>query len=306
MARSDAAARARDADALALDTDFQVAVEFYEFVRASEVERVLRNDRTAVERMRDIARVRYATGTAGQQDVLKIELTISQIDDDLAMNNHARHRARARLNGLIGRDPRAPLPDPVWEVPQAHMVEAMAEPESALVNSPEIAAARADIERAEAARTLAGREFIPDFMLGVKFEYGAGYDNSWELLAGVNLPIWLGKRRAMVRQTDAMREAARHQLDAEELRVRSELEDAMHGVYDAGQRVERFETLILPQAEQTLHSSEAGYRAGDADFMDLLDSQRLLLEMRKEYYSAIAILGVQLAGLERAMGGGDN
>lgn len=124
----------------------------------------------------------------------------------------------------------------------------------------------------------------------------------WEVLAGVNLPIWIGKRRAMVREADAMRESARHRLEAEELRVRRDLEDALHGVYGARERLERFETLILPQSQQAFESSEAGYRAGRVDFMNYLDSERMLLAMRKEYYGVVAALGVSVAALERAIG----
>jgi cobalt-zinc-cadmium efflux system outer membrane protein len=141
-------------------------------------------------------------------------------------------------------------------------------------------------------------------MLGVMFGFGAGEDQTWELLAGVELPLWLGKRRAMEREADAMREAARHQLRAEELRVRGDVEDALHGVYTASERLVRFETLILPQAERTLRSSEEGYRAGRVDFLDYLDSERMLLSMRREYYGVVAELGVQVAALERAMGRG--
>ena len=304
VASGDAVMRTRAADALVLDTDFSVAEAFYEYVRASEVERLLREERELVVRMRDVTRVRYSTGTAEQQEVLKLELTISQIDDELTMNVHEQDRIRARLNELTGRDPHGALPAPVWTTPDASAVEAIADPESALLNRPEVAAANAGVAKAEAARTLAGREFIPDFMLGVMFEYGAGEDYAWEVLAGVNLPIWLGKRRAMVREADAMRTSAQHQLNWQELRVRRDVEDALHGVYGARERLERFDTLILPQAEQTFRSSEAGYRAGKVDFMDYLDSQRMLLAMRKEYYGVVASLGTQIAALERATGRG--
>ncbi|HEU4363877.1 MAG TPA: TolC family protein [Candidatus Krumholzibacteria bacterium] len=305
--RGDVAAReadmiARSADALALDVDFEVAEAFYEYVRASEVGRVLEDERGLVIRMRDVTRVRYSSGTAEQQEVLKLELALSQIDDARTMNEHERDHAGLRLNELTGRDARAPLAAPEWTTPDPSALEAMAISDSALVHRPEMAAARAGLERAQAARKLAGREYIPDFMLGVMFEYGADRDEEWEVLAGVSLPIWLGKRRAMVRETEAMREAARHALQAEELRVRRDVEDALHAMYSARERLERFEQLILPQAEQAFESSEAGYRAGRVDFMDYLDSERMLLAMRKEYYGVVAELGMRVAALERALG----
>lgn len=305
--RGDVAAReadmiARSADAFALDTDYEVAAAFFEYVRTSEVQRVLDEERTLVSRMRDAAHVRYGAGTAEQQEVLKLELVLSQIDDERTMNEHELHRVGIRLNELTGRDARASLAPPEWTTPDAGALEALAIADSALVRRPEMAAARAGVDRAEAARKLAGREYIPDFMLGVMFEYGADMDEEWEVLAGISLPIWLGKRRAMVRETEAMRESALYAMQAEELRVRRDVEDALHGVYGARERLERFEKLILPQAQQAFESSEAGYRAGRVDFLDYLDSERMLLAMRKEYYGVVAELGMRVAALERALG----
>lgn len=293
---------ARTADAYALDVDLMVATAFYEFVRAREVERVLNDEHTLIVHMRDVARVRYGAGTAEQQELLKLELALSQILDALTTNQHEEDQARIRLNELMGRRPEAPLPEPEWRVPDAAAAAAAADADSALVHRPEVASARAGIERAESAHALARREYIPDFMLGVMFEFGAGMDETWELRAGIELPLWLGKRRAAVREAEALREAAQHQMDAQELRVWRDLEHALHGVYSARDRLERFESLILPQAEQTFRSSEAGYRAGRVDFMDFLDSERMLLSMRREYYRVVADLGIQVAALERAMG----
>jgi outer membrane protein TolC len=135
----------------------------------------------------------------------------------------------------------------------------------------------------------------------VKWEFGADMDDTWELMAGVELPIWIGKRRAMVREAEAMGDAARHRLRADSLRVRREVEDAIHGVRSARERLARFEERILPRAEQAFQSSEASYRVGRVEFIDYLDSQRMLLAMRREYFDAVAELGKEVAALERAI-----
>lgn len=290
------------ADAMILDVDFAVRSTFFDYVRASEVAGVLEEERGLLVRMRDVASVRYGSGTAEQQDVLKLDLAISQIDDELSMNEHEQDRVRAMLNEIIGRAAASPLPQPVWVMPDPAPVEAAAHADSALARRPEVAAARAGIAAADASHALARRQYIPDFSLGVMYEFGAGEDPAWELLAGVNLPIWLGQRRARVREAEALKESANYRLEAETNRVRRDVEHALHAVYNAKSRLTRFEELILPQAEQTFRSSEAGYRAGRVDFLDYLDSERMWLAMRREYYGVVADLGTQIAALERAIG----
>jgi outer membrane protein TolC len=305
--RGDVASRQADvayhaAEAIALDAAYDVAANFFDYVRVTETRRVLAGEREVLVRARDIVNVRYSAGTAEQQDVLKIELAISQLDDELVMNEHAQDRVRIQLNELIGRDARAPLPPPTWSMPDATALKASAATDSALVGRPEVASARAGVAMADASRRLAGKDYIPDFMVGGMLEFGADAPEMWQVKAGLTLPIWIGKRRAAVRAADAMRAAAGRELAAAELRVRRQVEDAVHGVYMAEDRLQRFESLILPQAEQTYRSSEAGYRAGRVDFLYYLDSERMVLAMRKEYYNVVAEFGTQVAALRRALG----
>ncbi|HEX5132167.1 MAG TPA: TolC family protein [Candidatus Krumholzibacteria bacterium] len=304
--RGDVAASAADVEAsgsvaVALDVDAAVKMSFYDYVRLYETERVLVEEAGLLARMRDAIQVRYAAERAQQQDVLKVTLAISQLDDQLTVSRRELAVLRARLNELIGRDASAPLPPPQWTVPEVEDLTAEALVDTALARRPEMAAARAEVEMAERMHRLAKKEYIPDFMLGAMYEFGADQEDTWELMAGINLPLWLGKRKAGVRAADAMRTSAGHRLRAEELRARRDVSEAVERVRAAEERRARFETVIVPQAEQTFQSSEAGYRSSRVDFLDYLDSERTLLSIRREYYAVIADLGVQIAALERAV-----
>ena len=293
---------ARMADATALDVALDVKTAFYRYVGLTETARVLETEAGLLHRMRDVAQVRYASGTSEQQEVLKVELSLSRLADETTLNRREIAATRARLNELIGRDATTPVADPTWSTPDAAAIDALALPDSALARRPEVAFAREEIAMATASRRLAKREYIPDFMLGVDYEFGIGEDGWWELMEGVNLPIWIGKRRAAVREAEAMQQSAEYRLHAETLRTSREVEESGERARAARERYDRFRTSILPQAEAAFSSSEAGYRTGRVDFLDYLDSERMLLEMRKEYAMVIADFGMQLAELERAVG----
>lgn len=304
VSRSDARVEAHNARAAALDVDFEVKRAFYQYVGLSETARVLDSEAELLRRMRDVAQVRYASGTSEQQEVLKIELALSRLADEVTLNQRDVAATRAFLNELIGRTASSPLIDPEWTVPDVTGIDALAIPDSARARRPDVAAAREQIVRTESSRRLAGKEYIPDFMLGVDYEFGAGQDGWWELMAGVNLPIWLGKRSAMVREAEAMQKSAEYELSAATLRSDREVQQAADRARAARERFDRFKTAIIPQAEAAFASSEAGYRSGRVEFLDYLDSERTLLETRREYASVIAELGMQMAELERASGTG--
>ncbi|HXV14111.1 MAG TPA: TolC family protein [Candidatus Krumholzibacteria bacterium] len=302
IASREASMAERMSDAMVLEVDFEVKMAFYQYLGLTEIARVLGNEADLLRRMRDVAKVRYESGSAEQQDVLKVELTLSRLADETTINRRDIATTRARLNELIGRDAASPLPDPKWSSPDVSMIDRAALSDSALVHRPEIDGARQEMAAAEATRRLAKREFIPDFMLGVNYEFGAGEDDWWELMAGINLPIWIGKRRAMVREAEAMQKSAEYRMREETLRTLSEVEAATVRARAARERLERFENAILPQAEAAFASSEASYRTGRVDFLDYLDSERMLLEMRRDYAMVRADFGMQLAALERAVG----
>jgi outer membrane protein TolC len=304
VSASDARVEEHNARATALDVEFDVKRAFYQYVGLTETARVLESESDLLRRMRDVAQVRYASGTSEQQEVLKIELALSRLADETTINRRDIAATRAFLNELIGRTATAPLDAPEWSVPDVSQIDTLASPDSALVHRPDVAAARAQIARADASRRLAKKEYIPDFMLGVDYEFGAGQDGWWELMAGVNLPVWLGKRRAMVREAEALQKSATYELQAATLRSDREVEEAAERARAARERYDRFTNAILPQAEAAFSSSEAGYRSGRVGFLDYLDSERTLLETRREYASVIADLGMEMAALERAVASG--
>ena len=306
----DARAESFSAHATALDVDFDVKAAFYQYVGLSETSRVLDTEAELLRRMRDVAQVRYATGTSEQQDLLKIELALTRLADEATLNRRELVATRARLNELLGRSATDSLPAPEWSTPDATAIEALAQPDSALARRPEMAIAREGIARADASKRLASRDYWPDFMLGVNYEFGGPTDpmmpwmsdDWWEVMAGIDIPIWIGKRRAMSREADAMRTSAEYQLQATTLRTDREITEATERARAAWERYQRFETAILPQAEAAFASSEAGYRSGRVDFLDYLDSERMLLDMRREFAMVIAEFGMQMAALERAAG----
>src|SRR5262249_50873110 len=97
-----------------------------------------------------------------------------------------------------------------------------------------------------------------------------------------------------------MQKSAQYELTAATLRSDREVREATERARAARERYDRFKTAIIPQAEAAFSSSEAGYRSGRVQFLDYLDSERTLLETRREYASVIAELGMEVAALERA------
>jgi outer membrane protein TolC len=126
--------------------------------------------------------------------------------------------------------------------------------------------------------------------------------NAFNLSLGLSIPLWRGKYRAGVRE-------ATQQLSAQRMahaRVRNEMEfaiqDQVARLQTLREQVDLFEGALIPQAEETLSSTEAADQTGQLGVLDLLDSERVLLSVRltnAQYHSDFLSA---LAKLERALG----
>ena len=69
-----------------------------------------------------------------------------------------------------------------------------------------------------------------------------------------------------------------------------------------GEQVALFERVLLIQAEQSLRSAESGYAAGKLNSLDLLDAERVLLDVRTGIERVRADHAIAHARLEGAIG----
>jgi outer membrane protein TolC len=311
IARKDAEVWERTYEERLLDLVRDVSRAYYDYYRIYHVIRVTEEEKDVIRRMQDVAQVRYASGIVTQQDVLKAQLSLSALEDKLTTLRRDLQTVSARLNHYLDRTPDAPLAEPRLEprILDGEDVDALYA--RARDDRPELAAAGVNIEKAEAARALARREYYPDFTFSVNYTFVDERpvplldDNGKDVLqlkAAINLPIWLGKRRARVREAEANIAMARNRQAGLRTKIDSEVQDAYSRVRAAHDLVRLYDNVIIPQAQHTFFASEAGYQTGKVDFLNYLDSQRMMLSLRQTQISLVADLGRQHVDLERALG----
>ena len=126
--------------------------------------------------------------------------------------------------------------------------------------------------------------------------------NAFNFSVGINIPIWRDKYKAAVQEASENLLAERSNY----AHIRNEMEfsvrDQVVRLETLKGQVDLFESVLIPQAEETLRSTEAAYETGQLGVLDLFDSERMLLDVRlinARYYSDYLIA---LTNLERAIG----
>jgi outer membrane protein TolC len=132
---------------------------------------------------------------------------------------------------------------------------------------------------------------------------GSNFRNAY--MAEVTLPLpWLNRARhdGETRQADAATDVAQSELDARTSSVFLEIRQAQIEVQSAQKRVKLYRDTLLPQAEAAFKATTAAYQNNRGEFMNLIDSQNLLLDVRTDYFKALSAADAGSAQLERAIG----
>lgn len=183
---------------------------------------------------------------------------------------------RAMLNGMLRRDPTAELSIPELPAPRAVSADDARLIAVAVDQNPELTALAQQVKGRGDALELARMAYIPDINPTAGFTGSV----SQSLGAMVMLPTALPRIRGMIDEARAMlRSSQAMQIQARNDRA-ARFVSALYAMRNAERQVALFEHELLPLAEQTLNSSRQGYTTGAVGFIDLIDSQRTLLDVR--------------------------
>ena len=257
-----------------------------------------------MQRVAEIARVRYASGLGSQQDALRAQSEITTMQTDLVLLEGESAQASARMRALLGRPDNVKLlpPDHLRTLPPASRLDVVALEERLRANNPQLAADEARVAGAEKGRDLVQRNRYPDVNLGVAPIQTRNRVSEWELMFEINIPLQRDSRRQQEREADLTLEAAQLRRQGNLNQSLAELSESLAGL-EVAQRLESLVTTgLMPQAELNLNAALAGYETGRVDFAAVLDAHRQLRRARLDLVKARADQQVRLAEIEKLVG----
>jgi outer membrane protein TolC len=246
---------------------------------------------------------RYSLNKASQQDALKAQVELAKVKNSIILLDQKRQIAQAKLNVLLNRDPCAGiLIDRKLSIPDANnSLETLID--TAKKNRPKLRAFKYAVEKGRTAYLLAWNEFLPDIHIRYQQMIRDGSGDKWAGMLGMSVPIWFWTKQASgVKEMKSELDMFKAEYNMMENMAVFDVKDAYARVESYKKLVNTFETSFIPQAEQALKASLTGFEAAQIDFLNLLDSQRMLLDIKVEYYKTIFDLWVGLAELERSAG----
>lgn len=288
----------------------QVKRAYYQIYFIQQAIHVTESDQGLLNNLRDVAITRYKAGQTSQQDVLRADLEIANVENELIRLRQQLISAQARLGRLLHVAPQTDL-RALDNLPAERIPEDLEFLQQVAVAArPELHARLAALQRDQRAVALSRLEYKPDVTLGMSWisvsEDGispvANGDDALFLTAGFNLPIYRKRLSASVRSAAAQASASAREYDSLRDMTLEEVTDLFAQVQSQRDLLNLFNDNILPSARQTLEVSSRAYNVGEVDFLQLIDNWRQLLRYEISYERLQADLRQSLAELERLVG----
>jgi len=299
---------------LARQRDVVAAVKraYYELAYVDTAVGISQEERDLLDHYESLAQSRYSTGQGLQQAVLKIQAEITRVTSRLDTLDQQRVSFAARLNTLMDRPPETSVPAVARPSLPEVAVDLGDLSRLGEEHRQELRAARALVERGERTIDLAKKDSWPDVAVGVSYTNILGRDvlqpppdngkNALMFSLGVSVPLWREKYRAGVQRATEETLAQRQSYEALRNEVAFAVRDQAARLDTLGGQVRLFTRVLIPQAEEALRSTESAYETGQVAVLELLDSERVLLQVRLGNARQETDFLIALTELERAVG----
>ncbi len=312
----EAAEAAADLEAVRLKVLTESRRLYYELGFVDALAEVVRADRATLSHYSELAKTRYESGVGLQQAVIKLQTEITNADARLLEIGDRRASLVAALNAMRDLPQSTPLPPVAIPVLAEVRFDPAAVREQALASRPLIVLADARIARSQTMTGLSEKRYKPDLVAGLFYTWVGDRDDPagrlnppsdngediFGISAGISIPLWGKKLSSGLEEALSMEQSAseaRRAAVASIDRTLGELTARLEYTWD---QLRLFEDVVVIQAEQSLLSAEAGYSAGSQDALDLLDAERVLLDVRTAIERSQADYAKTIAELEGAVG----
>lgn len=279
-----------------------VATSFYDYAYSGKAIELTNENLGLLEKLEPQVEERARTG-GNLNNLLRLQVEIGKLRDQLASLNAQRVQHSARLGALLAWPEDETLPLPTWAPLHSEPLPPPASDRAAILaavdtQNPELLMLERKISSARARVELARLETRPDFTFGLTYiQIGqpvvnpttpnAGRD-PWGVSLSVNLPIWNQKNRHVRQEADATQRTAESELAERRNQLRAETLVALSAVADAQRRVRLYDDDLLPLARQAVENTLGAYQGDRATLLELIDSERSQLDLELQLWRAQA------------------
>jgi len=276
------------ADRVRLGLVASVKRAYFGLVLARQLLGLIHEQEEIWKEVEGVARARYGVGQGTQQDVLRVQVELTRVQQLRAEQQAEAEIRGAELNRLLAR----PADQAVEAAEQLSPVEGPLARERALpeaeARSPELRAAELAIARDRLRVDLAGKQSRPDLAVQAGYMNRGGLDPMWQAGVAFNLPVQRRRLGAVRAEAEARVRASERRLESLRLTLRLRTEERLAQWATAATLARLYGDGIVPQDQMSVEAAIASYQAGKLPFVSVLEALATLYGDRSTHLRVLA------------------
>lgn len=249
----------------------------------------------------DVASKRVAAGKVSPVEETRARLALSGVALETTQAEQDVRNTRTRLAALMGVGERE-VHALQGTVDNAIAGLSAKDVQQRLPNAPELVRAQLEIKRRDALVEIERSKQVPDVTVGMGAQRNNELGRNQALLSlSVPIPVF-DRNQGGLKEALALADQARDNLAAVRVRVSSEVMVVAAQLDGARAQALLIEQQMLPDAQRTYDAATTGFSLGKFGFLDVLDAQRTLFQVRSQHLRALTDAQRAAAELARLLG----
>lgn len=228
--------------------------------------------------------------------VIETELEFAKIESDLLISRYRLNRALGLSHEQFDYEMLEALSEEINQLPELEQLIS-----DALLNRPDVQAARLHVENARHVLALERSRIFSNVEAGAGYERGIEGDESIGPDIGIQLPVFDQNQAQIARAEYRLRQTEK-ELSAKIEEVREDVSVALERLSLLSLQITVIKAQILPKYTSAVEHAEKYFNAMQLNMLYLLDTRRKLLETKKHYFNALKEYHEQTVELERITG----
>ena len=168
--------------------------------------------------------------------------------------------------------------------------------------NPEYARWEAEIKKSQAVLDLEKSKAAGDITVGAGLKrFNETDDNA--VVFGISIPLPLSDRNQGAKQEAVYNLAkSREGQKAAWLKLQNEFNQTYQGFANSYSQATSLKNEVLPAASEMFNAATRAYQEGKVDYLNVLDAQRTLFDVRNEYIESLAAYHTTKVDVERLIG----
>ncbi len=269
-----------------------IAQDYYELIYTRKAIDVANESIQLLQNIAQVVKTNYSVSKASQQNILKVELEITNLNDKTDDLKSKENSLAAKINAVLLRPVNRQVITDSLPAIEYYNFSQQGLDSLAVKNRPFLTGTKLAEKQAELQKSLAKYDYYPNFNIAVQYSQrdkivatNTPLADFASVMVGISLPLnYGGKVDSKVEAAVAAQQMYEQQYSFSMQVLNSNFGTSIARLNSLKDRIKLTVEALLPQAQQTYASSLSDYQVGKVDFINVIDAQNKLFQVETNIY----------------------